>query len=319
MSESGLEDDLRTRAAWLYYMEGMTQDQVAQELGLTRARVLRMLAAARQDGTVQIRVMSPLSRCVELERILESRFGIERAIVVPSPRDDGKLCGILGATVGAYIADSLADNMTIGLGWGQTLSTALSAIPRRPYAGVRVVSLLGSLTKVNAFNPSEFAWRFADQVAAECYLMAGPVFAPDVHTRRALMEHAGMQELSRRVAQLDLAIVSVGDLSPQSTFSRFGLLGRQEIASLEQAGAVGDVLCRFIDADGRIVAHEINDRVVAVHPDDLCGARKLVLASGGWHKFTAILAAMRLLRPHVLVTDELVAERLTASASLHED
>lgn len=315
MGDFDLDDDLRTRAAWLYYIEGMTQDQVAQELGFTRARVLRMLAAARQDGTVQIRVMSPLSRCVELERILESRFGIERAIVIPSPRDESKVNAILGATVGAYIADTLTDNMTIGLGWGQTLSTALAAIPRRPYSGVRVVSLLGSLTKVNAFNPSEFAWRFADQVGAECYLMAGPVFAPDVHTRRALMEHAGMQELSRRVAQLDLAIVSVGDLSPQSTFSRFGLLGRPEIASLERAGAVGDVLCRFIDADGRIVDHEINDRVVAVHPDALSGARKLVLASGGWHKSPAILAAIRLLHPNVLVTDEVVAERLTTSES----
>ena len=271
-------------------MEGLTQDQVAQELGMTRARVLRMLAAARQDGTVQIRVQSSLTRCVELERIIEKRYAIERVIVIPSPGDESKLPGILGAMVGAFIADALADTMSIGLGWGQTLSAALSTLPKRPYQGVRVVSLLGGLTRVSAFNPSEFAWRFADQIAAECYLMAAPVFAPDVHTRAALMHHTGMQDLSRRVAQLDLAIVSVGDLSPRS---------------------VGDVLCRFIDADGRIVDHPINERVVAIHPDDLSSARKLVLASGGWYKFTAILAAIRLLRPDVLLTDEVVAERLT--------
>ena len=314
MSDFDLENDIRTRAAWLYYMEGMTQDQIARELGLTRTRVLRMLATARQDGMVQIRVLSKLSRCVELERAVEKRFKIERAIVIPSPRDDSKISELIGATVGAYVADSLADNMTIGLGWGRTLSASLAAIPRRPYAGVGVVSLLGGLTKVSAFNPSEFAWRFADQVSAECYLMAAPVFAPDERTRNALVEHSGMQEIFRRVAQLDLAIVSVGDLSPQSTFSRYGLLERAELASLERAGAVGDVLCRFINSEGEVVDHEINDRVVAVHPKDLSGGRKLVLASGGWHKCGVILAAIKLLRPNVLIIDEVVAERLTSAA-----
>ncbi len=311
MSDLDLDEDLRIRAAWLYYMEGLTQDQVAQELGMTRARVLRMLAAARQDGTVQIRVQSSLTRCVALERIIEKQYAIERVIVIPSPADESKLPGILGAMVGAYVADALADNMSIGLGWGQTLSAALSSLPKRPYQGVRVVSLLGGLTRVSAFNPSEFAWRFADQIAAECYLMAAPVFAPDVHTRAALMHHSGMQDLSRRVAQLDLAIVSVGDLSPRSTIAKFGLLTQTQLASLEEAGAVGDVLCRFIDANGAIVDHDINERVIAIHPDDLSSARKLVLASGGWYKFTAILAAIRLLHPNVLLTDEVVAERLT--------
>jgi DNA-binding transcriptional regulator LsrR (DeoR family) len=78
-----LSDNLKTRVAWLYYMEGLTQDQIANELGLTRTRVLRMLAAARQDGTVQIRVTSKLSHCVQLERSLERQWGLERAIVIP--------------------------------------------------------------------------------------------------------------------------------------------------------------------------------------------------------------------------------------------
>ena len=85
--------------------------------------------------------------------------------------------------------------------------------------------------------------------------------------------------------------------------------------ALQAAGAVGDVLCRFIDADGNIVPHPINDRVVAVDPKDLRGARKLVLASGGWQKYDVIRGALKLLKPNVLVTDEIVAERLAAEAA----
>ena len=69
--ERNAEEDLKTRVSWLYYVEGMTQDEVARRVGLTRARVLRILAQARSDGTVQIRVTTKLTRCIELERRLE--------------------------------------------------------------------------------------------------------------------------------------------------------------------------------------------------------------------------------------------------------
>ena len=112
-----LDADVRTRAAWLYYMEGLTQDAVAQTLGLTRARVLRMLASCREDGTVQITVTSPLTRCVTLERQIEKRHGVERAVVIPRPAGRGRDASLIGAATGTYLASVLADGMTIGLGW----------------------------------------------------------------------------------------------------------------------------------------------------------------------------------------------------------
>lgn len=307
---SDLNDDLRTRAAWLYYKEGLTQDQVAQELGLARTRVLRMLAAARLDGTVQIRVISKNSHCIALERDLERKFKLERAIIVPMPQKPEMVPEIIGSVLGEYLTDLLSENMTIGLGWGRTLSSCLPSIPQQQDAGLSVVSLLGGLTKVSKFNPSEFAWRLGDRLSAESYLIAAPVFAPDERTREALLSHPGIREVFRRSENLDVAIVSVGDLSPTSTFVSYGLLDKEEIVSLQRAGATGDVLCRFIDADGKIVDHEVNRRVVAVDPQALRASRKIVLASGGWHKLGIFKAAMKLLSPQVIITDEQVGERL---------
>lgn len=307
---SDLNNDLRTRAAWLYYKEGLTQDQVAQELGLARTRVLRMLAAARLDGTVQIRVISKNSHCIALERELEQKFKLERAIIVPMPQKPEIVPEIIGSVLGEYLTDLLSENMTIGLGWGKTLSSCLPSIPQQQDAGLSVVSLLGGLTKVSKFNPSEFAWRLGDRLSAESYLIAAPVFAPDERTREALLSHPGIREVFRRSENLDVAIVSVGDLSPTSTFVSYGLLDKEEMVSLQRAGAIGDVLCRFIDADGKIVDHEVNRRVVAVDPQAIRASRKIVLASGGWHKLAIFKAAMKLLSPQVIITDEQVGERL---------
>jgi DNA-binding transcriptional regulator LsrR (DeoR family) len=264
---------------------------------------------------VQIRVTTKLSYCVQLERAVEQKYGLERAIVVPNPHDANATQDIIGAVLGGYINEVVTENMTIGLGWGKTLSASLPSLEYRDPSGISVMSMLGGLTRVSGVNPSEFAWRLADRLSAECYLMAAPVFAPDARTRDALMSHPGIEEIFRRAARLDLAIISVGDLSPFSTVSEYVLLERDELATLQAAGAVGDVLCRFIDADGNVIKHPINERVVAVDPKDLRGARKLVLASGGWQKFDVIRGALKFMKPHVLVTDELVAERLAGEAS----
>ena len=300
---SDLDEDIRTRVAWLYYMEGLTQDAVAQSLGTTRARVLRMLAACREDGTVQIRVTTRLSECVELERRLEDRFALERAVVIPKPHDDAKIASLIGAATGAYLEGILADGMTVGLGWGRTLSSILPHLPQRSFNKMTVVSLLGGLTRAALFNPSEFAWRFADRLGAECYMMAAPVFAPDPRTRDALIHHPGIGDSFKHAQAMDLAIISVGDLSPNSTLRRHDLLRREEIASLQRAGAVGDILCRFVGAAGDVLNHPLNDRVISAEPAVLRRARQIVLASAGWEKADAIFAALRLVEPKVLITD----------------
>lgn len=310
MSENVVEDDLKTRVAWFYYVEGMTQDEVAQRVGLTRARVLRILANARADGTVQIRVTTKLTRCVELERAMEKKWGLDRAIVVPTPAEAKNINRIVGRELGAYLSEAVEPNMSIGLGWGETLTNGLPAIEPRDQSNINVISLLGGLTRVSDVNPSEFAWRVADRLSAECYMMAAPVYAPDAETRNSLVRHPGIAKVFDRAQSLDLAVISLGDMAPNSILSRYELLTSDEIASAERAGAVGDILCHFVDANGETIEHPVNNRVLSVDLDRLRTARRIVIASGGWNKVNIMLAAIKKLKPSVVITDETVAERL---------
>lgn len=306
-------DHAKTRIAWLYYVEGMTQDEIVNQTGWSKSKVLRILAASRQDGTVQIRVTTNLSKCIELERALEERWGFFRAIVIPEPQDQNQIQSILGATLGAYMSQNISSHMTIGVGWGKTLTSALPFIVSPRAEGIRVLSMLGGLTRVSSVNPSEFAWRVADKLNAECYLLTAPVFAPDPQTKAELIAHSGIKEIFMQARSLDMAIVSVGALTPNSAFVEYGLLSKDEMASLEAAGAVGDVLCHFVDEEGNVISHPVNDRVVAVNPEHLSVAKNMVLASGGSHKFKIVRAAIKLLRPKVLIVNEKVAEQLVHS------
>ncbi len=314
-NKSETVDDLNIKVCWLYYMEGKTQEDISQALGLNRSKVLRILANARQNGTVQVNVTTEFSRCVELERAIEKKLGLERAIVVPNSSDAAKDIDGLGAALGHYVSNILEDNMTIGLSWGRTLSKCLAHIENQGQTGIKVISMLGGVTRVSGDNPSEFAWRLADRLSAECLIMAAPVFAPDARTRDALLHHSGINDIVTASKSLDLAILGVGNISPHSTVAQYFVLDREDLSHLQAKGAVGELLCHFIDANGKIIDHPLNDRVLAIDPRDLATAKKIVLAAGGWEKYEVVSAALKLLTPHVLITDESIAERLIASAN----
>ena len=56
--------ELKARAAWHYYVEGLTQEQISDLLGIGRIKVHRILSAAREEGIVQFRIRDSVVKCV---------------------------------------------------------------------------------------------------------------------------------------------------------------------------------------------------------------------------------------------------------------
>jgi DNA-binding transcriptional regulator LsrR (DeoR family) len=303
-------DDATIRAAWLYYIEGLTQEQVACALSMSRAKVIRLLAAARESGVVRIRIEAKGTTGLALERRLIDAFGLAQAIVAPSPADAAATAAIVGEAAGTFMADHVEDGMSIGVGWGETLSMSLKAIGTRMRERLSVVSLLGGMTHSRAVNPSAVARRMADAFGAECYQLTAPVFVASEATRRALWAEPGLAALIARARRVQTALVSVGDLSEDATLFRERLLPRSALASLRRAGAVGDVLCQFVDREGRVIDHDVTRRVVAMPLADLRRVPTIVIAAGGARKALAIRAALAATGAHVLITDEAAASAL---------
>lgn len=308
--ESAALPDLRVRAAWLYYVEGMTQEQIARFMEISRAKVIRLLAGARDSGIVRIRIEGRASEQIALERQLVARFGLADAIVVPAPAHEAEVATVVGHAAGTYLSDQVRDGMTLGVGWGVTLHMSLKALGGRPCRQLSVVSLLGGMTHSRAVNPSAVARRIADAFGADCYQLTAPVVVADESVRSALWSEPGLRELLERARRVDLALVSVGDVSEEATLFREGLLPDTVLSTLRKAGAVGDVLCHFIDAEGKIVDHPVNRRVVAVDLEDLRRVPRIVVAAGGRRKVAAIRAALKATGAGVLITEEGAASGL---------
>ena len=273
-----------------------------------------MLAAARSEGLVKIRIDARSARQAGLERGLVTAYGLSEAVVVPAARDPASVSTLVGYAAGSWLSDKLADNMSLAVGWGQTLHQALRGIQPRQIEAMSVVSLLGGLTHSRSINPSAVARRVADMFGADCFQLTAPVFVSNAELRDALWCEPTLCDLLARARAADVALVSVGDLQPDSTLFREGLLPQSDLASLRKAGAVGDLVCHFIDAEGRLVDHPVNRRIMAVSPADLRDIGLVAIAAGGANKEHAIRAALRASDAKVLITDEGAAEALLAGS-----
>jgi DNA-binding transcriptional regulator LsrR (DeoR family) len=301
------EEQLATRAAWLYFVAGNTQAQIGKALGLTRIRVNRLLAHARRQGLVQVTISGRLSESVALEDQMKKRFGLKDAVVVPTTTDPSQLRMVIAAAAGHYLAQQLRDGMSVGVGWGQTLRLSLSSVPHKQYKRLSVVSLIGGLTRSSAVNPHETASHLADIVGGQCYYFAGPAFTDSAATQIVLMNQPLLRDVFERGSKVDLAFLSVGEISKSCTMARIGLITSDEVVSLQKAGAVGDLCSHWLNDKGELVDHGLNNRAVALPPKHLRKVPRVVLVSGGKSKVPMIHGVLKAKHANILVTDEQTA------------
>lgn len=291
----------------MYHVEDMTQSAIADALGVGRVTVVRLLSDAHALNEVRITLSRDIAELTALEMRLERAFGVVEAVVAPLSGPEGDPTASIGAATGEVVSESLRPGLKIGVGWGKTLIGALPFIAEKPVADLSVVSLLGGIAKAQKFNPTDFAWRFAQLLKADCYLIPAPAVVDSVETKRALVERCGLGEIFALGRSLDLAVLSVGGMSADTTSFRFGQFTEAERRSLLDAGAVGDLLYSFIDRAGAVVDHPLNSRVMAMPFENIATAPQRVLTSGGAAKVEVLIAACRLVRPTVLITDEVTA------------
>jgi DNA-binding transcriptional regulator LsrR (DeoR family) len=303
------ETQIQARVAWYYYVGGLTQQEIADRLGLTRNRVNRIVGQARADGLVRIEVRLPLANCVALEERLKARYELDEVTIVPSTSDPAVQQQVIGEAAGIMLDFLLTDDIGLGVGWGRTLRAAARRLTTRRLPGSWVTSLMGGLTRGSGTNTFEVATEFAHTLGAECYYVAAPIYCPSVESRSTLLTHHGLAEVMRRAREGQIALVAAGDLSSRSLLASTPVV-TENLAELQAVGAVGDLLGTFLDEYGRPSKHPLNERVMALSPAELKAYPTSILASGGEHKLAIIRAILNAGYVRRLVTDESVAEGL---------
>lgn len=300
------DEQLRVRVAWLYFMEGLTQADIAGKLGITRLRANRLLGEARESGLVNIQVNARLSGCVALERELIAEAGLKDAVIVPTPDDAEQIHAILGRATADYLARHLGESgvRALGIGWGATLRETVRHLAGANLPELSINSMMGGLTYGSELNTFEIASEFARRVNAQCHYLAAPIYAGSPKSRDTILAQDVFREAFQRLAANDVALMSVGDLSRRSLLIRYGLPKDVTLDSLRSAGAVGDIMGTFLDSRGQPIKHPVNKRVIALPIDMLRKVDTAIVASGGLNKVAILAGVLRARLCNVLIADE---------------
>jgi lsr operon transcriptional repressor len=308
------DDQTQVRVAWLYYMEGLTQAEVAGRLTITRLRVNRLLVEARAKGLVNISLNSALSDCIRLEQALVKECGLKDAVIVPTPQHRDLVAPVIGRAAGEHLSRLLETRKLrgFGVGWGATLRETIRHVRPGRYPKLDIASMMGGLTYGIELNTFETASDLASRVGAQCHYLAAPIYAGSPQSRDTILAQDVFEAAFARIRATDVSILSAGDMSERSLLVRYGLPRDLDIAELTAQGAVGDLLGQFIDRDGKPLDHPINRRAIALPLEALTRIPTAILASGGTNKAAVIAAALKGRLASVLITDEQAAAAVLA-------
>ena len=304
-------DLLAVRAAELYYEENKTQDEIGALLKITRWKVGRLLAAAKEQGIIRIEIIHPHARKISMEHELVDRFGLEAAVVVPADQDASSMTERVARAGADYLASMRPRTHVLGVSWGKTLSELAKALPTGWSTPVQVVQVNGGVSRsASPGQAAATATQIAQKSQGDVTLLPSPAILERVETKRAIEADRAVSEVLLRAHSADTFLFSAGPANEVSIHLQSGYIDHADIERLQKRGAVGDVLGRYITPEGNIADPELDERTLGLSLDDLRAGKRRIAVLAGSDKHPVALAIAKNGLATALITDEETARFL---------
>lgn len=301
--DNNYEEVLMYKAAWYYYFHNMTQQQISEFLGISRMRVVKLLNKARATGTIQFKMKDDSANRMQLEEKLAKAYDLKDTFIVSSPPSEVNTNENVARAAAMYINNRLEDNALINMGYGDTQSRILNNLAAIVEQPISIVSLTGG---VNFYLPNNMSSIFN----AKLYLIPSPILVSSKEVADAIKNESSINDISRMSQLSSLSVVGIGSMSENATTLKSGILSKNDLLYLKLKGAIGDVLCHFVDKDGKLVDSNIESRLITTSLNTLHRLKNVIGVAAGDEKVDAIKAVLNGGYIDILVTDESTALKL---------
>lgn len=309
--------DQLVKAARMYFVDGLSQQAIAESLGTTRSNVSRILAAAREQGIVEIRINEPIQRAYGLEDDLLAHYpSLEARVLANQPRQD--VVAEAGQLAANWLIERLEPRQRVAVSWGGSLQAMVRATPPTPMPEVEVAQLVGGLSSLTLHvSGQELVRELADRLGCRYRYLHAPALFESAPALQALLQEPSIATALDAARTADIACVGVGAPGVGSSAEIIDALrlSDDEKKAFAAAAPVGDICARFFDANGQEVDTPVHDRVLAVTLEDLRAIPTVVAVAVGAVKGPSIRGALRGGLIDVLVCDEAAAHAVLSTAT----
>ena len=299
--------DQIARAAWLSFVAGQTQDEIAAQMGVSRQSVQRMVAQAQAMGLVKVRIDHPFADCLNLSARLRQQAGLQFCEVVPTDaRGMGMAIAIADCIEGWLRRD---EPLIAAFGTGRTLRAGVEQMSRVECDQHRIVSLTGNIATDGSTAYYNVLFSLSERVTARSFPLLMPVITSSAAEREALAGQAGISRVIDLASRAAVAFLGIGTVGDGAQLVLDGFMSAAEIDALHQVGAVGEITGWAFDAEGRLLDGALRDRVASA-PIPSRESTVVIAAAAGRAKHQAIRAALMGGLVNGLITDTETAEFL---------
>jgi DNA-binding transcriptional regulator LsrR (DeoR family) len=309
MAEDDTRQNLAIRVAWLYHDRQLTQQEIADRLGLSRSTISRVLTEAERDGIIRVVITQPLPESARLAEALIERYELAGAIV--GTELDGESPALAAAIATARRLESIAasGSVTIAAGWGRTIALSAGETRPIPTSDVTLVDAFGHTTTDDTTAAVEVTNTLARKFDARVMHVPSPGFAPSSEIAGTFLSSPPVARALKKARSADVLLVSVGIIGCESLLVAEGFMTEEAMNDVMAAGAVGEVFGWYFDADGNSVeAPSLHP--VALTLNDMRNATRVIGVAGGVDKAAAIHGAMAAGILDEIAIDETLAEEL---------
>ena len=202
-------DRIVAEVAWLYYIKGLNQAEIAKRLGLSRPTVVTYLRLARERQIVGVKIQGAHFRINALADGLRERFGLETAFVVAEEDSQAETAQQVCEAAAQFLPDFVQPGDTLGVSWGQTVSIVSDRVPWWPVDGLVVRQLIGSIANPLLPTCESCTTEIARRLSAQCINLNAPAVCSEAGLADRLRAEPIIAEQLDRLRDCNKAIYSL--------------------------------------------------------------------------------------------------------------
>lgn len=302
-----MNTELLVQVSELYYLQEMNQVEIAKLLGVSRPTVSRLLAEAKREGVVEIKVKNLVSINSELSRQLRERLGLKNALIINGNYGYKDALRHSAEAAASFLLGVMEDGDTLGVAWGDAVNFFCEALPERAYTSSLVAQMAGCLCSGSQNEDGfEIAFRVSEKLQCKYSNIPLPLFLDSGMMYDRMTKEPAIRNAIAKAESADIAVTGIGTISARSLLVETNYISANEMNEMRKKGAAAQLLAQAIDSEGKIVDWE-GKKATAAPIESLRNMRWTIGICAGAYKASASLACIRAGYINTLAADEALA------------
>ena len=298
--------ELLAQVASMYYEGEKSQNEIADELGLSRVKVYRLLKEAREEQVVKIEIDWPIERDGHMEQQLLEVFRLKKALVLMTCLSNN-LGGLrrLGQMTARYLEMILSDGMTLSVCLGRSTYEVINAVRPGFRGHVNVVQAMGSIPfAIQDLDGPSLARQLAQKLGGQVLYLPSPLMANSPEEAEILRRQRLIERTLDASRSADILLVGIGSLNPDtSRYIQAEMIPADKMKALAEEGAVGDIGGQFYNLSGDLHPCAYNQSMIGLTIEEMKQIPNTIAVAMGSYKVEAILGGLRTGVIDILCTD----------------